>query len=175
MLDQNLLESHLYSTFVLPQTTEQKNVIHAIEVEVVHGLIITTKILIHKTDIALHPEIDSVMTKILLFHDTHDHDMTTINEIHDPVVLLRDLLTDPLIGMTLVIDIDHVQIQEITTILEDTQFPIDHLHDQEILDILNHVHIPIQGINLIQNNHSTKITQLPSKYKCIIQLKWQTL
>ena len=68
MLDRNLLKSHLYSTFVLPQTTEQKDMIHAIEVEVVHALIITTKILIHKTDIALHPEIYSVMTKILLFH-----------------------------------------------------------------------------------------------------------
>ena len=31
------------------------------------------KILIHKTDFALHPEIDLVMTKVLLLHNTLDH------------------------------------------------------------------------------------------------------
>ena len=175
LLDQNLLKNHLYSTFILPQTTEQKDIIHAIEVEVIHELIIRTKILIHKTDIALHREIDLVMTKMLLLHNTPDHDMTTINEIHDPIALLTDLLTDPLTGMTLVIDIDHVHIQEITTILQDTHLHIDHLHDQQILDLLDHVHIPIQGIILIQYNHNTKMTQLTLKYTCIIQLKWQTL
>ena len=55
MLDRNLLKKDLYSTFVLPQTTEPKDMIYVIEVEVVHELIITTKILIHKTDNALHP------------------------------------------------------------------------------------------------------------------------
>ena len=115
------------------------------------------------------------MTKIRLLHNTLDHDMTIINEIHDPTALLTDLLTDPLINMTLVIDMDHVHIQEITTILQDTHRPIDYLQDQEILDILDHVHIPIQGINLIQYNHNTKMTQLTSKYTCITQLKWQTL
>ena len=73
------------------QTTEQNNMIHFIEVEVIHGTIITIKILIHKTDIALHPEIDLVMTKVL---PLHNHDMTTINEIHDLVALLTDLLHD---------------------------------------------------------------------------------
>ena len=38
MLDQNLLKSHLYSTFVLPQTTEQNDMIHAIELEVIHEI-----------------------------------------------------------------------------------------------------------------------------------------
>ena len=49
-----------------------------------------------KTDIPLHPEINSIMTKILLLHNTLDHDMTIINEIHDPIALFTDLLTDPL-------------------------------------------------------------------------------
>ena len=96
MLDRNLPKNLLYSTFVLPPTTEQKDTRHAIEVEVLHELIILTKIQTHKTDIALHPEIDSVMTKIPLLHNTLDHDMTTINEIHNPIALLTDLLTDPL-------------------------------------------------------------------------------
>ena len=37
----------------------------------------TLKITIHKTDIALHLDIDSVMTRVLLLHNTLDHDMTT--------------------------------------------------------------------------------------------------
>ena len=63
MLDQNLQKNHLYSTFVLLLMTEQKDVIHDIEVEVLQGSTLTTKI-IHKTDIVLHPQIDLVMTKI---------------------------------------------------------------------------------------------------------------
>ena len=76
MLDRNLLKNHSYSTFVLPQLIEQKDMIDAIEVEVVHGPINTTKRLIHKTDIALHPEIALVMTKTLFLHNSLDHDMT---------------------------------------------------------------------------------------------------
>ena len=101
--------------------------------------------------------------------------MTTLNEIHDPIALLTDLYTDPLTDMTLVTDIDHVHIQEITTILQDTHLHIDHLHDQEILEFLDPVHLQIQETNLIQNNHNTKVTQLTSKNTCITQLKWQTL
>ena len=40
MLEQNLLESHLHNTFVLSQTTEQNDIIHAIEAEVFHGIVI---------------------------------------------------------------------------------------------------------------------------------------
>ena len=36
MLDQNLLKSHLYNTFVLPQMTKQNDMIHSIEVEAFH-------------------------------------------------------------------------------------------------------------------------------------------
>ena len=53
--------------------------------------------------------------------------------------------------------------------------PIDHLHDQEIPDILDIVHIQIQGKNPSQYNHKPKMIQLISKYRCITQLKWQTL
>ena len=81
--------------------------------------IYSPKILIHKTDITLRPEFDLVMTKVLLLHNTLDHDMTAIKEIHDPIALLTDLRTDPLSDMTFVIDIDHAPIQEITTILQD--------------------------------------------------------
>ena len=173
--DRNLLKSQLYSNFVFPQTTEQKDMMHAIEVVVLYGLIFITKIQTHKTDIDLHPKIYLVMTKILLLHNTLDHDRTSINEIHDPIALLTDLLTDPHIGMTLVLDIDHVHVQEIITILQDTHLLIDQLQDLEILDTLDHVHIPIQEINLRQYNHNTKMTQLTLKCTCIIQLKWQML
>ena len=95
--------------------------IHDTEVGVHHELIITTNTTIHKTDIVLHLEIDLVMTKILLPRNTHNHDMTIIKEIQDPIDRLTDLHIDPLIDVTLVTDIDHVRIQEITTLLQDTQ------------------------------------------------------
>ena len=69
--------------------------------------------------------------------------------------------------MTLVMDIDHVHIQEITTTLQDTHRPIDHLQDQAILVTLDHVHIQIQDLNLMQYNDNTKQTQLTLKYICI--------
>ena len=65
MLDQNL-RNHLYSTFVLIPLKEQNDWKHDIEVEVHHEITITTKIMIQKTDIDLHLEIDLVMTRILL-------------------------------------------------------------------------------------------------------------
>ena len=101
--------------------------------------------------------------------------MTTINEIHDPIALLTDLLTEPLKDMTLVKDIDHVHFREITTLLQGTHLHTDHLHDQEVLDFLDLVHIRIQETNLIQYNHNTHMTQFTSKYTCITLLKWQTL
>ena len=127
MLDQNILKSHLYNTFVLPQTSEQNDMIQVIEVEVSHEKSIT--VISHKTDIARHLEIDSVTTRVLLLHNALDHDMTITKEIRDPIALLTDLLTDPFIDMTLVTDIDRARIQEITTILQDTHLLLDHLHD----------------------------------------------
>ena len=149
--------------------------IHAIEVQVIHETIDTTTVIIHKTDITLHPEIDLVMTKVLLLHKTLDHEMTTINETHNPIARITDLLTDPLTDMTLVIDVAHAPFQEITTILQDVHLHLDHHHEQEILHLLDAVHIQIQETNLIQYNHNTKMIKLTSKYTCITQLKWQTL
>ena len=57
MLDQSLVKNHLYNTFILLQTTEQNEMIHDIEVEVHHKIIIITKTTIHKIDIAQHLEI----------------------------------------------------------------------------------------------------------------------
>ena len=175
MLDQNLLRNHLYSTFVLLPMIEQNEKIHDTEVEGHHEIIITTKITIHKTDIVLYLEIDLVMTRILLLHNTNDHDMTIIKETRDPIACLTDPHIDPLIDVTLVTDIDHARIQEILTILPDTHLPLDHLYDQETLDLLDHDHIPIQESNLIQYTHKVKMIQLTSKYTCITQLKWQML
>ena len=107
--------------------------IHVTEVEVPHELTTITKTQIHRTDIALHRKTNSVMTKILLLHNTLDHDMITTKEIPDHTVLLIDLRIDLPIDMTLVIDIDYVPIQEITTILQNIQPPIDHLQNHEIL------------------------------------------
>ena len=46
--------------------------IHAIEVQVIHEISDTTTVIFRKTDITLHPEIDLVMTKLLLLHKTLD-------------------------------------------------------------------------------------------------------
>ena len=82
-LDQNLLKNFLYNTFVLLLLIEQKGMRHGIEAEVHHEINIITKTITPTQDIVLHLEIDSVMTKTPLLHNTHDHDMTIINEIHD--------------------------------------------------------------------------------------------
>ena len=161
------------NTFVLHQTTEQNDIIHAIDVEVIHEIIDTK--LVHKTDIALHLEIDSVTTRVLLLHNTLDHDITITKEIRNPIALPTELLTDPFTDITLVTDMYHARIQEITTVLQDTHLLLDHPHDHEILDILDHVHIQTKGINLIQYNHKPKMIPSTSNYTCISQLKWQTL
>ena len=62
MLDQNLPKNHLYSTFVLLLMTEQKEMIHDTEVEILHETTLIAKI-IHKTDTVLLSEIDLVMKK----------------------------------------------------------------------------------------------------------------
>ena len=114
MLDQNLHKNHLYSTSVLLPMIEQNTMIIDTEVEVPHETTLTTKI-IHKTDTVLHLEIetDFVMTKVLLLHTTLDQDMIHINVIPGLTVLLTDLLIDPHIDKTLVLDTDHAPIQEI--------------------------------------------------------------
>ena len=41
MLDQNPLKNHLFTTFVLRQTTEENDMIHDIAVEVHHEIVMT--------------------------------------------------------------------------------------------------------------------------------------
>ena len=72
-------------------------------------------------------------------------------------------------------DIDHARIEEITTILQDTQLLVDYFHNQEILDLLDPVRIQKQGTNVTQNNHKPKKIQLTSKSRSITHLKQQTL
>ena len=118
-----------------------------IKVDVLHVKILTT-ITINKIDTVLHPEIDSVTTKVLLLHNTLYHDMILINAIHDLIAHHTDLLTNRLIDTIPVLDIDHVPIQE-TIILQNIQIHTDHLSDQETLDFLDPVHTPTLEIKSI--------------------------
>ena len=137
MLDQNLHKNHSFSTFVLLPMTEQNTMIIDTEVEALHEKTLITKN-IHKTDTVLHLEIetDFVMTKVLLLHTIPDQDMIHTNVILDLTVLLTDLLIDPHVDKTLVLDIDHAPIQEITN-SPNTQIHIDYLQDQETLGFLD--------------------------------------
>ena len=147
MLAQNLHKNHLYSTFAPLPMTEQNVTILDTEVEVLHATILTTKT-IHKTDTVLHLEIYLVMIKILLLHNTLDHDMILTNAIHDLIAPHIDLHIDLLIEKTLARDIDHALTQEKTT-FQNIQILTDHLPDQEILYFLDHAHTPILETNSI--------------------------
>ena len=70
---------------------------------------------------------------------------------------LTDLLIDPHIDKTLVLDTDHAPIQE-TTNTQSTKIHIDHLRNQEILDFLDLAHTPIPEIKSIGYNNKTKLT-----------------
>ena len=110
MLDQNLHKNSLYSTSVLLLTIEQNTMKIDIKVEVLHVTTPTTRPS-HKIDTVLHPEIDLVMTKVLLIHNTLDHYMILTNAIHALTAHHTDLLIDRLIDTTLALDIDHAPIQ----------------------------------------------------------------
>ena len=105
MLDQNLLKNHFYSSSVLLLMIEQITMIIDTEVEVPHETTLTTKT-IHKIDTVLHLEIDLVMTKVLLLHNTLDHDMILTNVIPGLTALHTDPHTDLLIDTTLALDTD---------------------------------------------------------------------
>ena len=75
-----------------------------IEVEVHQEIIIIPKTTIHKIDIALHLEIHLVMTRVLLLHNTLDHDMTFVNKTRDLIAHDQELL--------LFLYLDQTQIQE---------------------------------------------------------------
>ena len=134
---------------------ERNPTITDIEVEVPHVTTLTTKP-IHKIDTVLHLEIDSAMTKVLLLHNTLDHDMTLTNAIHGLTTLHTDLRIYLIIDTTLVLDIDHAPIEE-TIILQKIQIHTDHLLDQEILDFLDPVHTPILETKSLRYSHNTNL------------------
>ena len=144
MLDQNL-KNNLYSTSVLLQMIEQNAMTHDTAVEIHHEISLTANIIIHKIDIVLHLEIDLVMTKVPLLHNTLDHDMTTTKETRDLIALLIAPNIDHLIDVTLVTDTDHAHNQEIT-ILQSLHL-LDHRRDPEFLDFLDLVHTRKQSTN----------------------------
>ena len=127
------------------------------EVEVLH---VTTLIIktIHKIDTVPHLEIDFITTKVLLLHNTQDHDMTHTNAVHGFTVLHTDLHLDLLIDKTLVLDIDHALIQENTT-SQNIQIHTDHLLDQQTLDTLDLVH----SRNSLDSNSRNKINMIQSQ------------
>ena len=90
---------------------EHNTMLIDIEVEVPHVTILTTKT-IHKIDTVLHLEIDLAMTKVLLLHNTLDHDMILRDAIQDLTALHTDPHIDLLIDTSLALDIDHAPIPE---------------------------------------------------------------
>ena len=111
MLDQNLHKNHFYSTSVLLPMIEENIMIIDTEVEVPHETTPAIKT-IHKIDTVLHLEIDLVMTKVLLLHNTLDYDMILTNVIPGLTALHTDPHTDILIDTTLALDTDHAPIPE---------------------------------------------------------------
>ena len=118
--------------------------IRDIEVDIHHEITFIPKTAIHKIHITLHLEIDLVMTRILLLHNTLDQDMTIINETRDLIALLIDLSTNHLIEVIFVTDNDHAHIQETITILRDTHLPLDQIQDVESLEFLELAHLQIK-------------------------------
>ena len=147
--------------------------IHDIEAEV-HQEIIKTKIIFHKTDTVLPLEIVLVMTNTLLLDNALVRGITIIKETHDLIALLIDPPTNHRIDVTLVTDIDHAHILEIT-ILHNTKLPSDHLRDQEILGFSKSRSHSNTRNKLIQSNHKPETVHLTLKYKCFTQPRWQTL
>ena len=137
-------------------------------------IFIITKTIIPTQDIVLHLEIDSVMTKIPLLHNTHDHDMAIINEVQDLTDHLTGHHTDLLIDAILVPDTDHVHIHTTIT-FNGILLHSDHFQDRETLDLLDHGHIHILEINVTQLNLKHGMIRITSKNACITLLKWLKL
>ena len=172
MLDQTLHKNHLYSTFVHLLTTEKHH-------DKRHRSRSTSRNNSYNKHYSQnryrsHLEIDFITTKVLLLHNTLDHDMIHKNAIHGLTVRHTDHHIDLLIDQTLVLDIDHALIQE-NTISQNIQIHTDHLLDQETLDTLDLVHILTLEIKSIRYNPKTNLNLKKLKYTCIIQRQWQTL
>ena len=114
MLDRNLLKSHLYSIFVYPQTTEQKDMIHAIEVEVIHETVFYNKN--NNTQNRYRStsrdrfSYDKSTTPPQYTRSRYDNYKRDSRSYRSPCRSSYRSPTD----MTLVTDIDHFHIQEIT-------------------------------------------------------------
>ena len=88
------------------------------------------------------------MTKVLLLHNTLDHDMILTNVTPGLTALHTDPRTDLLTDTTLALDTDHAPIPE-TTNSQNIQIHTDHLEDQKNLDFLDLAHTPILETKLI--------------------------
>ena len=101
-------------------------------------------------------ETDFITTKVLLLHNTLDHDMAHTNAIHDLIVRHTELHINLLIDQTLVLDIDHALSHE-NAISQSIQIFTDHLPAQEALDILDLAQILTLEIKSIQYNPKTHL------------------
>ena len=83
-------------------------------IEDVHQVIVfQIETLLHKTGIALIPEIDIVIKELLLLHSLPDEDMTTIDEILVLIVHHTDLHFDHNVDEIHALDLEHVHFEEI--------------------------------------------------------------
>ena len=182
MLDLNLLKNHLYSTFVLllvtitltEQTTNPQNPKLDTVVEVHHVIVIQIAILHHKIDIVLTLETDTDITELLLLHNLTDQDMTTIDEIHAPMVHHTDLRIDDHIDKIHAIDIDHVLTPVIDN-FHNTHHHTDLLLNHDSLDILDLDQILKQKIKSITFKQNNQVHLLTLKSICTILQNWLTL
>ena len=182
MLDLNLPKNLLYNTSVLllvtisltEHITNPQNPMIDTVVEVHHVRVVQIAILHYKIDIVLTPETDTDMTELLLLHNLTDQDMTTIDEIHVPIVHHIDFHIDHHIDKIRAIDIDHV----LTVVIDNFHNTLRHIdlllnHDSlHLLDLDQVLKQKIKAITFKQNNQIHLITL---KYKCTILQKWLTL
>ena len=148
MLDQNLHKNHLYPYFRRsPSNDRRKHYDNRYNSRSTSGDNPYNKT--YPQDRYSSPSRDRFSyDKVLLLHNTLDHDMILINAIHALTAHHTDLLIDRRIDTTPVLDIDQAPIQE-AIILRNIQIHTHHLPDQEILDFLDPVHTPTLEITSI--------------------------
>ena len=159
MQDLNLLKNHLYNTSVLllvtiiltEQITNLENLMIDTVVEVYHVIVIQIAIFHHKVDIVLTLETGTGMTELLLLHNLTDQDMTTIDEIHVPIVHPTDLHIDQHIDKILAIDVNYVFTLE-TDNFQNTLHYLDLLLNHDSPDLLDLDQVLKH--EKIENNHT---------------------
>ena len=182
MLDLNLLKNHLSNTSVLflvtitptEQITNLPNLMIDTVVEVHHVIVIQIAIFHHKIDIALTLETDTDVTELLLLHNLTDQDITTIDEIHVPVVHHTDLHTHHHIDKIHAIDKNHVLTLEIDN-FHNTLPRIDHLLNHDSLGFLNLDQVLKQEIKLTTFKQNNQIHLITLKSICNILQNWLML